>query len=59
MIETEYVVKHLLGVHGRTVGIEGDGLQVIVDGHLPVALLPVFITQFVIFLCSHWFGVSD
>ena len=43
MIEIEDIVEHLLGLDGRTVGVEGDGFKVAVQRLLPVAFPAVFI----------------
>ena len=47
-IIVKYVVKHLLCLYGRRVGVEADGFEVAVDGVLPVAALSVGVATRVI-----------
>ncbi len=55
MIKVENVVEHLLSLHSRTLRVELDGLDVVVDSHLPVASLPILVSFFIVFLCSHYY----
>lgn len=48
MIEIEDVVEHLLGLDGRTVGVEGDGFEVAVQCLLPVASPTVLVALLVV-----------
>ena len=55
VIEVEDVVEHLLGLYCWTFRVECDGLEVVVQRHLPVALASVFVAFPVVFLSSHLF----
>ena len=52
-IERHDVVKHPLGLDSRTVRVKRNGLNIAVDGFVPLALLTVFITFLIILLCCH------
>lgn len=49
-IEVEDIIQHLFGFHGRTVGIECDGLQIAVDGLLEVAFPTIVIALLIVFV---------
>ena len=38
-VEGHDVVEHLLGLDSRTVGVDLDGLDIVVDGFVPLATL--------------------
>ena len=57
-IIVKYVVKHLLCLYGRRVGVEADGFEVAVDGVLPVAALSVLVAFAVIMVGSQWVAVA-
>ena len=57
-VEGHDVVEHPLGLNGGAVGVELDGLDVAVDGLVPLALLAVFVTFPVVLLCGHSFNCS-
>ena len=50
-IEIQDVVKHLLGLHSRTLWVQLNGLDVAVDGFVPQALPAVFVALLVPLLC--------
>ena len=52
-IEGHDVVEHALGLDSRTVRVELNGLNVAVDGFVPLRLLPVFVAFQIILFCGH------
>ena len=60
VIEIQYIVEHLLCLDGWRLRVEGDGFEVVVYCHLPVAFFPVAVAEFVVFVCCHvWWVLVD
>ena len=51
--KTHDIIQHLLGCHGRTLGIKSYRLHIAVEGTLKVTLLAPGVTLLVIFFCCH------
>ena len=52
-VEGHDVIEHTLGLDSRTVGVELYGLDITVDGLMPLAMLAGFIAKLVVFLSCH------
>ena len=52
-VEGHDVVEHPLGLDSGAVGVKLDGLDIAVDGLVPLALLAVLVTFPVVLLCGH------
>ena len=53
-VKSHDIVEHLLSLDSRTIGVEFDGLNVVIDGLVPLTTLAGLVTLPIPLLCCHF-----